>query len=63
MTFLALIAMMCGPMSPKQSTVQEVIEGSAVRTCYKDFIMCVERKQAQTRISDEKALRACILEK
>lgn len=59
MSVIAVVAIMCGPMNQKRTFIEEI----SVRNCYKEFLLCVEHKQVKSKITDEKALKACILEK
>lgn len=57
MALLALISMICGPVVQK-----DIVEAVEAKNCYKNLILCVERKQLLPKVTVDDAITSCILE-
>jgi hypothetical protein len=56
---LAIIAMICGPIS----TDGTVIKQAAITNCYKQLLVCTEHKRVLLpEIKEDEALKECVLE-
>ena len=57
MSFIALVAMICGPV-----VQSDIMKKADAKNCYVQMITCVEHKMINPYWKQEDAIRACVLE-